>query len=60
MVASEEKTFFPGRAADLKMINEKGEETKIGSFGVLHPDVLKNYEIVYPCSILEMEIELFL
>ena len=55
-----EKTFFPGRAADLKMISETGEETKIGCFGVLHPDVLKNYEIVYPCSILEMEIELFM
>ena len=56
---SVDKTFFPGRSADLVIVNAEGE-TKVGSFGVLHPQVLKNYAIVCPCSILEMEIECFL
>ena len=32
----------------------------LGSFGVLHPDVLDNYDIKYPCSVIEMDIEPFL
>jgi phenylalanyl-tRNA synthetase beta chain len=56
---SSEMTYFPGRSADLIIVDEKGE-TKIGSFGVLHPECLKNFEIVYPCSIVEIEIECFL
>ena len=56
----EEATFFPGRAAALSMKDsEAGSTVKLGSFGVLHPDVLAAYEIKYPCSVMEIDIEPF-
>jgi phenylalanyl-tRNA synthetase beta chain len=33
---------------------------KIGVFGVVHPHVLKGFELPVPCSILEIDIEGFL
>ncbi|QDZ18938.1 beta subunit of phenylalanine--tRNA ligase [Chloropicon primus] len=51
---SEEKTFFPGRQA---IVSFKGKE--IGIFGVIHPEVLKNFDIVFPCSAFELNIEPF-
>jgi phenylalanyl-tRNA synthetase beta chain len=30
---------------------------KIGTFGVLHPEVLKAYDIAFPTSALEMDLE---
>ena len=32
----------------------------IGTFGVLHPHVLANYELAYPVSTLEINVEHFL
>jgi len=32
----------------------------IGVFGVVHPDVLSNYEVAYPCSIAELDIDLLM
>ena len=29
----------------------------VGAFGVVHPEVLKSYEIVYPVAALEINIE---
>lgn len=48
-------TFFPGRCAKVIV---KGKD--IGFFGVLHPLVVKDFEIMYPCSALELDIEGFL
>jgi phenylalanyl-tRNA synthetase beta chain len=31
--------------------------TIVGSFGVLHPEVLKAYDIPYPSSVLEIDLE---
>lgn len=32
----------------------------VGTFGVLHPSVLKKFELKFPCSVLEMSLEAFL
>ncbi|KAF8591423.1 phenylalanyl-tRNA synthetase [Ramaria rubella] len=34
-------------------------DTKIGTLGILHPSVLQNFEIGYPCSALEFTLEPF-
>ncbi|GAA5846986.1 hypothetical protein JCM5353_008622 [Sporobolomyces roseus] len=35
-------------------------DVAIGSLGILHPSVLKSYELDYPCSTLEFDLEPFL
>eukprot|EP00842_Homolaphlyctis_polyrhiza_P001494 jgi/Hompol1/2345/HPOL_002937-RA len=52
---SDNETFFAGRRADIFYNNEK-----IGSFGVVHPAVLGHFDIVFPCSALEFNLEPFL
>ncbi|KAI8140510.1 beta subunit of phenylalanyl-tRNA synthetase [Fennellomyces sp. T-0311] len=63
IVESEQPTYFPGRSADiyLRYVNEKGErkEEAIGSFGVLHPNVLNNFELTHPATVLEFNLEPF-
>ncbi|KAK6523251.1 phenylalanine--tRNA ligase subunit beta [Orbilia ellipsospora] len=54
------ETYFPGRAADIWYKKKGGEAKVIGSFGVLHPSVLKAFEITYPVSTLEINVEDFL
>jgi phenylalanyl-tRNA synthetase beta chain len=56
----DEETFFPGRSAVVYYRTPKGEPLKIGSFGILHPEVLSNFEIVYPGSAVELNLEPFL
>ena len=51
-------TYFPGMAAQVVLTNlETKEETIVGSMGVVHPDVLKNFEVVYPCTVVELNLE---
>ncbi|PRQ16427.1 putative phenylalanine--tRNA ligase [Rosa chinensis] len=52
---AEEPEFLPGVQAS---IYYKGKQ--IGNFGILHPEVLKNFDIPDPCSYVEMNIESFL
>lgn len=52
-------TFFPGHAAAIHL-RIGGKEQVIGVFGILHPSVLDKFELKYPVSTLEMNIELFL
>ncbi|XP_024526452.1 phenylalanine--tRNA ligase beta subunit, cytoplasmic isoform X1 [Selaginella moellendorffii] len=52
---SNEPELFKGRQAK---IFYKG--SCVGSFGIIHPQVLKNFDIPDPCSYVEMEIERFL
>ncbi|KAN0079777.1 hypothetical protein V8E54_004991 [Elaphomyces granulatus] len=52
-------TYFPGHAASIHVrIGEK--EQVIGTFGILHPTVLEKYELRYPVSAVEINIEAFL
>ncbi len=48
-------TFFPGRCAE---INSKG--IVIGKLGVLHPDVLSEFDLNMPAAAMEIDIEPFL
>ncbi|CAG8646363.1 9182_t:CDS:10, partial [Funneliformis caledonium] len=57
-------TYFPNRCADIflrkpsKSSNSSSTVTsKIGNFGILHPNVLEHFELVYPCSAVEFNLE---
>ena len=52
-------TYFPGHAASVH-VRIAGKEHNIGTFGILHPTVLEKYELKYPVSTLELNIETFL
>lgn len=52
-------TFFPGHAASIHL-KAGGKEHTIGAFGILHPTVLEKFELKYPVSTLEINIEVFL
>ncbi|OSS50664.1 hypothetical protein B5807_04367 [Epicoccum nigrum] len=55
----EDKTFLPGHAASIK-INLSGKNHTIGVFGILHPSVLHKFELPYPVSTVEFNLEVFL
>ena len=55
----DDATFFPGHAASIH-VRIAGKESAIGVFGILHPSVLEKFELRYPVSTLEMNIEIFL
>ncbi|GMJ06634.1 hypothetical protein like AT1G72550 [Hibiscus trionum] len=52
---SDEPEFLLGRQAKIVY---KGR--RIGNFGIVHPEVLNNFDIPDPCSFLELDIEYFL
>ncbi|KAL7223202.1 hypothetical protein ACSBR1_024798 [Camellia fascicularis] len=52
---ADESEFLPGRQA---RIIYKGK--CIGAFGIVHPEVLNNFDIPDPCSFVELNIESFL
>jgi phenylalanyl-tRNA synthetase beta chain len=52
-------TFLPGHAAAIKL-NLGGKNHTIGVFGILHPSVLGKFELPYPVSTLEFNLEVFL
>ena len=52
-------TYFPGHSASIH-VRIGGKEHVVGAFGVLHPTVLEKYELKYPVSTLEINIEPFL
>ncbi|KAL8985749.1 MAG: hypothetical protein Q9177_004358 [Variospora cf. flavescens] len=55
----DDPTFFPGHAAAIHL-RVAGKEQVIGVFGILHPTVLERFELRYPVSTLEMNVEVFL
>lgn len=55
----DDPTFFPGHAAAV-YLRYGGKEARIGEFGVLHPTVLEKFDLKYPVSTLEVNIEYFL
>jgi phenylalanyl-tRNA synthetase beta subunit len=48
-------TYFPGRCADIVV-----QGRKVGTLGILHPDVVSKFELNMPCAALEITIEPFL
>ncbi|CAJ2506070.1 Uu.00g002000.m01.CDS01 [Anthostomella pinea] len=55
----DEATFFGGRAAAI-YLRLGGKEVRIGELGILHPTVLEKFDIKYPVSTLEVNIEALL
>ncbi|KAH8815732.1 hypothetical protein F5884DRAFT_190761 [Xylogone sp. PMI_703] len=55
----DEPTFFPGHAAAI-FLRLNGKAVRIGEFGILHPTVLEKFDLRYPVSTLEINLELFL
>jgi len=53
-------TYFPGRAAKVLLTSPAGEKVRIGAFGILHPEVLGNFDIQYPSSCIELDLEALL
>lgn len=51
---SERPTFFPGRQADILTDGQP-----VGCFGIVHPDVLKHFDIPAPVAVLELDLEPF-
>jgi phenylalanyl-tRNA synthetase beta chain len=55
----EDATYFHGYAASIH-VSVEGKETVVGTLGVLHPTVLKNFELPFVVSALEVNLEEFL
>ncbi|KAH9222835.1 hypothetical protein DL95DRAFT_325926 [Leptodontidium sp. 2 PMI_412] len=55
----DEPTFFAGHAAAI-YLRVDGKAQRIGEFGILHPTVLDKFELRYPVSTLEINLEVFL
>ncbi|KAH8590001.1 hypothetical protein B0O99DRAFT_522272 [Bisporella sp. PMI_857] len=55
----DEPTYLPGRAAAI-YLRLAGKKIRIGELGVLHPSVLKQFELPFVCSTLELNLEAFL
>lgn len=61
---AEDATYFPGRSAYiyLRFIEPETNTRKtlqIGSFGVLHPSVLENFDLINPTTAIEFNLEPF-
>ena len=52
----DDPTYFPGRCARV-LIEESGSKKSVGFFGVVHPEVLKNFGVANPTSALELDVE---
>ena len=54
-----EGAYFPGRAAEILLSSPRtgGVMKTIGTFGVLHPEVLGAFDILYPTSAMELNLE---
>lgn len=54
-------TYFPGRGAKVMFRAKEGEDPKkIGHLGVLHPEVMVNFDVPYAASYVELNAEFFL
>ncbi|KAM3175140.1 hypothetical protein ACTXT7_009090 [Hymenolepis weldensis] len=50
----DDSTFFPGRCADVILLPEG---RSIGRLGIIHPNVLRNFDIPFSVSCFEIDIE---
>jgi phenylalanyl-tRNA synthetase beta chain len=55
---SEDPTYFKGMCAEVVVKDTAtNTETSVGTLGVVHPSVLKNFEVTYPCTAVELNME---
>ncbi|KAJ1647411.1 phenylalanine--tRNA ligase subunit beta [Coemansia asiatica] len=57
---AENPTYLSGRSANVVYLNESGQKIVLGLIGVIHPEVLGHFELDYPVSAFEINIEPFL
>lgn len=50
-------SFFPGRGARVLVEREGEAPVEVGTVGVLHPKVLTNFELVFPVSVAELNLQ---
>lgn len=55
----DEPTWFPGHAAAI-FLRLNGKTEQVGQFGIVHPSVNEAFDIKYPVSALEFNMEAFL
>eukprot|EP01035_Chromulina_nebulosa_P017679 gene17679-23269_t len=48
--------YFPSMNAEVVLRYDNGQELVIGTLGAVHPEVLEKFEINYPCSTVELDI----
>ncbi|XP_023219503.1 phenylalanine--tRNA ligase beta subunit-like [Centruroides sculpturatus] len=53
--AHNDSLYFPGRCAQVIFNGQS-----IGSLGVLHPEIVTSFDLIHPCSALEINLEVFL
>ncbi|KAI3403996.2 FRS1 [Candida oxycetoniae] len=57
----ENTTYFDGRGARVLFRSKQdGEVSEVGSIGVLHPEVMNNFDIPYAASYVEINAEIYL
>uniref|UniRef100_A0A7E4V1W2 Phenylalanine--tRNA ligase beta subunit n=1 Tax=Panagrellus redivivus TaxID=6233 RepID=A0A7E4V1W2_PANRE len=59
----EDPSYFPGRCAQVLINNTAaagGKPVVVGTFGILHPQVISAFALTMPCSALELNLEPFL
>lgn len=54
-IPAADEAFFPGRRVDVLW-----KSAKVGVLGIVHPEVLGNYELKHPVSGLELDLQPFL
>eukprot|EP00796_Vickermania_ingenoplastis_P004059 gene4059-2909_t len=54
--SDEDGAFFEGRGMAV-FLHRKNQKVKIGGLGVVHPKSLKHFDIPYPCSYVELNIQ---
>eukprot|EP00948_MAST-09A_sp_MAST-9A-sp1_P003341 g3341.t1 len=54
------KSYFPGRCANIVHVRNDGAEVIVGQIGALHPDVLGSFKLKYPVSVVEINLQYFL
>lgn len=52
-------TYLAGHSAAI-FLHLNGKPQRIGTFGILHPTVLKHFDLPFPTSTLEINLEVFL
>ncbi|KAJ2080376.1 phenylalanine--tRNA ligase subunit beta [Coemansia sp. RSA 988] len=57
---SEYSMYLPGRSASVIYTDELNHRVVLGSIGIIHPEVLSNFELKNPISCFEINIEPFL
>lgn len=55
ITAAKDESFFPGRCAEIVV-----DGSSVGMLGVLHPEVISMFDLSFPASALEVDLEFFL